>query len=230
MNRALITFYRPIILAVLKAKTVTIIGALAALVVTIWPARQLGSEFMPFLNEGKLMYMPTTLPGLSLTKAAELIQTHDRIIKSFQEVLSVFGNAGRALTEMEKAAREVETVVCKIPGTTSAYAERVIGGYYLDITPNRAALGPYGPSVQYERKVIGMALGAKAITQTVAGQQRYDVAVLYPAALRSDSDAIAREVLVALSGGGTVPLGDVAKIERTRGANSIRTVTGMLSS
>ena len=306
VNRFLITVYRPVITWVLKAKTLTIVIALAALVVTIWPARQLGSEFMPTLNEGTLMYMPTTLPGLSVTKAAELMQTQDRIIKSFPEVLTVFGKAGRALTatdpaptsmfetiiqlrpeedwrpgvtteslrqemdaalqfpgvsnawtmpiraridmlstgirtpvgikvygdnltEMAKVAREVEAVVRAVPGTTSAYAERVIGGYYLDITPNRAALGRYGLSVQDVQEVIGMALGAKAITQTVEGRERYNVAVRYPAALRSDPDAIGREVQVALPGGGTIPLGDVATIERKRGATSIRTENGQLA-
>lgn len=306
VNRALIAVYRPVIQAVLKAKSLTIIVALAALVVTIWPARQLGSEFMPVLNEGTLMYMPTTLPGLSVTKAAELMQTQDRIIKTFPEVLTVFGKAGRALTatdpaptemfetiiqlrpeaewrpgvtteslrqemdaalqfpgvsnawtmpiraridmlstgirtpvgikvygtsltEMEKVAREVEAVLRTVPGTTSAYAERVIGGYYLDITPDRAALGRYGLSVQDVQDVIGMALGAQAITQTVEGRERYDVAVRYPAALRSDPEAIGREVQVALPGGGTIPLGDVAKIERTRGATSIRTENGQLA-
>ncbi len=306
VNRALIAVYRPIIRGVLKAKSLTIIVALLALVVTVWPARQLGSEFMPVLNEGTLMYMPTTLPGLSITKAAELMQTQDRIIKTFPEVLSVFGKAGRAmtatdpaptemfetiiqlrpeaewrpgvtteslrqemdaalqfpgvsnawtmpiraridmlstgirtpvgikvygtsLTEMEKVAREVEAVVRTVPGTTSAYAERVIGGYYLDITPDRAALGRYGLSVQDVQEVIGMALGAQAITQTVEGRERYDVAVRYPAVLRSDPEAIGREVQVALPGGGTIPLGDVAKIERTRGATSIRTENGQLA-
>ena len=306
VNRVLIAVYRPIISAVLKAKSLTIIVAIAALVITIWPARQLGSEFMPVLNEGTLMYMPTTLPGLSVTKAAELMQTQDRIIKTFPEVLSVFGKAGRALTatdpaptemfetiiqlrpedewrpgvtieslrqemdaalqfpgvsnawtmpiraridmlstgirtpvgikvfgtsltEMEKVAREVEAVVRTVPGTTSAYDERVIGGYYLDITPDRAALGRYGLSVQDVQEVIGMALGAKAITQTVEGRERYDVAVRYPATLRSDPEAIGREVQVALPGGGTIPLGDVATIERARGATSIRTENGQLA-
>ena len=306
VNRALIAVYRPVIRGVLKAKTFTIVVALAALAVTVWPARQLGSEFMPVLNEGTLMYMPTTLPGLSVTTAAELMQMQDRIIKSFPEVQSVFGKAGRALTatdpapmemfetiiqlrpeeewrpgvtteslrqemdaalqfpgvsnawtmpiraridmlstgirtpvgikvfgtdlpEMEKVAREVEAVVRTVPGTTSAYAERVIGGYYLDITPDRDALGRYGLSVQDVQDVVGMALGAEAITQTVEGRERYNVAVRYPAALRSDPDAIAREVQVALPGGGTVPLGDVATIERTRGATSIRTENGQLA-
>ncbi len=306
VNRALIAVYRPVIRGVLKAKSLTILIALAALVVTVWPARQLGSEFMPTLNEGTLMYMPTTLPGLSVTKAAELMQTQDRIIRSFPEVASVFGKAGRALTatdpaptemfetiiqlrpeeewrpgvtteslrqemdaalqfpgvsnawtmpiraridmlstgirtpvgvkvfgsdlaEMEQVAREVEAVLRTVPGTSSAYAERVIGGYYLDITPDRTALGRYGLSVGDVQEVIAMALGAEAITQTVEGRERYNVAIRYPAALRSDPDAIAREVQVALPGGGTVPLGDVAKIERTRGATSIRTENGQLA-
>ena len=306
VNRAMIAVYRPVIATVLRAKTLTIIVALAALVATVWPARQLGSEFMPALNEGTLMYMPTTLPGLSVTKAAELLQMQDRIIRSFPEVQSVFGKAGRALTatdpaptemfetiiqlrpeadwrpgvtteslrqemdaalqfpgvsnawtmpiraridmlstgirtpvgvkvfgtdlaEMEGVAREVEAVLRTVPGTTSAYAERVIGGYYLDITPDRAALGRYGLSVADVQEVIAMALGAEAITQTVEGRERYNVAIRYPAALRSDPDAIAREVQVALPGGGSVPLGDVAKIERTRGATSIRTENGQLA-
>ncbi len=306
VNRLLIAVYRPIIATVLRAKTLTIIVALAALVATVWPARQLGSEFMPTLNEGTLMYMPTTLPGLSVSKAAELLQMQDRIIRSFPEVQSVFGKAGRALTatdpaptemfetiiqlrpeaewrpgvtteslrqemdaalqfpgvsnawtmpiraridmlstgirtpvgvkvfgtdlaEMEGVARQVEAVLRNVPGTTSAYAERVIGGYYLDITPDRTALGRYGLSVGDVQEVIAMALGAEAITQTVEGRERYNVAIRYPAALRSDPDAIAREVQVALPGGGTVPLGDVAKIERTRGATSIRTENGQLA-
>ncbi len=306
VNRVLIVIYRPVIAGVLRAKTLTIIVALAALIATVWPARQLGSEFMPTLNEGTLMYMPTTLPGLSITKAAELLQMQDRIIRSFPEVASVFGKAGRALTatdpaptemfetiiqlrpvaewrpgvtteslrqemdaalqfpgvsnawtmpiraridmlstgirtpvgvkvygtdlaEMEGVARKVEAVLRTVPGTTSAYAERVIGGYYLDITPDRSALGRYGLSVADVQEVIAMALGAEAITQTVEGRERYNVAIRYPAALRSDPDAIAREVQVALPGGGTVPLGDVAKIERTRGATSIRTENGQLA-
>jgi Cu(I)/Ag(I) efflux system membrane protein CusA/SilA len=136
---------------------------------------------------------------------------------------------GTSLPEMEKVAREVEAVLRNVPGTSSAYAERVIGGYYLDITPDRAALGRYGLSVADVQNVIAMALGAEAITQTVEGRERYNVSIRYPAALRSDPDAISREVQVALPGGGTVPLGDVAKIERTRGATSIRTENGQLA-
>ena len=90
--------YRPVIWLVLRAKILTILLALAVLSVTWLPASRLGTEFMPNLNEGTLFYMPTTLPGLSITKAAELLQTQDRIIKSFPEVASVYGKAGRAAT------------------------------------------------------------------------------------------------------------------------------------
>ena len=306
VNRLLIALYRPIIRGVLKARGLTILIALVALVITIWPARQLGSEFMPALDEGTLMYMPTTLPGISVTKAAELMQMQDRIIKSFPEVESVFGKSGRAqtatdpaptemfetiinlkpksvwragvtseslkdemdaalqfpgvsnawtmpirartdmlstgirtpvgikiygtdLAKMEGVAREIEAVVRKVPGTSSAYAERVIGGYFLDITPDRAALGRYGLSVAAVQEVIAMALGSEVITQTVEGRERYGVAVRYPRDQRSDPQAIANDVQVALPGGGSVPLGAVATVELTRGATTIRTENGQLA-
>ncbi|OCP36019.1 efflux RND transporter permease subunit [Ensifer sp. LC163] len=306
LNRFLIWIYRPVISGVLRAKMVTILLAMVALAVTVWPARQIGSEFMPSLNEGTLMYMPTTLPGLSVTKAAELMQTQDRIIKSFPEVETVFGKAGRALTatdpaptemfetiitlkpksewrpgvtidslkqemdkalqfpgvsnawtmpiraridmlstgirtpvgvkvygtdlkEMERIARDVETVLKTIPGTSSAYAERVIGGYYLDIVADRIALGRYGLSIDDVQEVIGTALGSEVVTSTVEGRERYGVAVRYPRALRSDPQSIARDVQVALPGGGTVPLGEVAEVKLTRGATTIRTENGQLA-
>jgi Cu(I)/Ag(I) efflux system membrane protein CusA/SilA len=306
INRFLIWVYRPIIRGVLKAKTLTILVALIALGVTVWPARQLGSEFMPSLDEGTLMYMPTTLPGLSVTKAAELLQVQDRIIKSFPEVASVYGKAGRALTatdpapmemfetiinlkpksewrpgvtidslktemdralqfpgvsnawtmpiraridmlatgirtpvgvkvfgtdlaQMEQTAREIERVLRSVPGTSSAYAERVIGGYYLDIVPDRDALGRYGLAIGDVQAVIASALGAETVTTTVEGRERYAVTIRYPRAFRSDPQSIARDVQVPLPGGGTVPLGEVAKVELTRGATSIRTENGQLA-
>lgn len=306
VNRFLIAIYRPAIGSVLRAKTITILFAVLALAVTVWPARQLGSEFMPNLDEGVMMYMPTTLPGLSVTKAADLIQIQNRIIKSFPEVESVFGKAGRAmtatdpaptemfetiinlkpkaewregvtseslknemdaalqfpgvsnawtmpiraridmlatgirtpvgvkvygtsLTEMENLARQIEAVLRSVPGTSSAYAERVIGGYYLDITPDRASLGRYGLSVEAVQDVIAMALGAEVVTSTVEGRERYGVSIRYPRDLRSDPDSIAREVQIDLPGGGTIPLGEVAKVELTRGATSIRTENGQLA-
>ena len=306
INRGLIALYRPMIRGVLGAKTLTILAAVAVLGLSLWPARQLGSEFMPSLDEGTLMYMPTTLPGISVTKAAELLQTQNRIIRSFPEVASVYGKAGRAqtatdpaptemfetiinlkpktewregvtldslkaemdkalqfpgvsnawtqpiraridmlatgirtpigvkvfgtdLAQMEAVSRQIETVLKAVPGTSSAYAERVIGGYFLDIVPDRTALGRYGLSVADVQDVISMALGAEVITSTVEGRERYGVAIRYPRALRSDPQAIAREVQVALPGGGSVPLGEVAKIELTRGATSIRTENGQLA-
>ena len=306
VNRFLIWSYRPIISGVLKAKTLTILLALGILAATAWPARQIGSEFMPSLNEGTLMYMPTTLPGLSVTKAAELLQMQDRIIKSFPEVETVFGKAGRALTatdpaptemfetiitlkpkeqwrpgvtvdslkqemdaalqfpgvsnawtmpiraridmlstgirtpvgvkvfgidlkEMERIARDIETTLKTVSGTSSAYAERVIGGYYLDIVPDRDALARYGLSVGAVQDVVAMALGSESITSTVEGRERYSVAVRYPRAYRSDPRSIAEDVQVSLPGGGTVPLGEVAKVELTRGATSIRTENGQLA-
>ena len=107
LNRLLISLYRPIIKAVLNARLLTLFLALVVLAVTFWPASQLGSEFMPTLNEGTLFYMPTTLPGISVTKAADLLQMQDRIIKSFPEVESVFGKAGRAATATDPAPPEM---------------------------------------------------------------------------------------------------------------------------
>ncbi|MCA4923095.1 MAG: efflux RND transporter permease subunit, partial [Methylobacterium sp.] len=212
VNRLLIFLYRPLIRGVLKARVMTILAAIVVLGASVWPAMRLGSEFMPSLNEGTIMYMPTTLPGLSITKSAELLQTQNRIIKTFPEVESVFGKAGRAgtatdpaptemfetvinlkqpsvwrpgvtidsliqemdkalqfpgvanawtmpikaridmlatgirtpvgvkvigpdLNVIEKLAREIESAIKTVPGTSSAFAERIIGGYYLDIEP-----------------------------------------------------------------------------------------------
>jgi Cu(I)/Ag(I) efflux system membrane protein CusA/SilA len=306
LNRFLIWAYRPLIRIVLKTKTLTIVLALAVLAVSIWPARQLGTEFMPSLNEGTLMYMPTTLPGISVTKTAELLQTQNKIIKSFPEVASVYGKAGRAetatdpaptemvetvvnlkpreqwragltvdgliaeldkalqfpgvsnawtmpikartdmlatgirtpvgikvlgadLAELEKLARQIEGVVKNVPGTSSAYAERVIGGYYLDVVPDREALARYGLMVSDVQDVVSSALGGETITTTVEGRERYGVNLRYPRDLRSDPQSIAREVLVAMPAGGTVPLGEVAAIKLTRGPTTIRTENGQLA-
>ncbi len=307
INRALIWIYRPMIEAVLRARGLTILAALLILAASIWPASRLGSEFMPALNEGTLLYMPTTLPGISITKAAELLQVQDRIIKGFPEVASVYGKAGRAetstdpaptemfetiinlkpkeewrpgvtvesltaemdkalqfpgvsnawtmpikaridmlatgirtpigikvlgkdLDEMDRAAKEIEAVVRKVPGTTSAYAERVIGGYYLDIVPDRDALARYGLLAGNLQDTIAMALGGEAVTTTVEGRERYTVNVRYPRDFRDNPEAIARDVLVSLpAGGGTVPLGEIAKVEQTRGPNTIRTENGQLA-
>jgi copper/silver efflux system protein len=306
LNKALIWLYRPIIAAVLRAKIPTILLAVAVLGITLWPASRLGSEFMPTLDEGTLFYMPTTLPGISITKAADLLQSQDRIIKSFPEVLSVYGKAGRAstatdpaptemyetvinlkprdqwrpgvttdsliaemdkalqfpgvsnawtmpikaridmlstgirtpvgvkvfgadLAEMERLARQIEQVLRTVAGTSSAYAERVIGGYYLDITPDRDALARYGLMVGDVQDVIATALGGEAITTTVEGRERYTVNIRYPRDLRSNPQAIADNVLVPMPKGGTVPLGEVATVKLARGPTTIRTENGQLA-
>ncbi len=306
INRFLIWIYRPVIAGVMRAKVLVILASLAILAVTIWPARQLGTEFMPSLNEGTLLYMPTTLPGISVTKAAELLQTQDRIIRSFQEVASVYGKAGRAstatdpapsemfetiinlkpkaewrpgvtiesltaemdralqfpgvsnawtmpiksridmlstgirtpvgvkvigtdLVEIDKLAKQVEQVIKTVPGTSSAYAERALGGYYLDVIPDRAALARYGIMVQDVQDVIATALGGQTVTTTVEGRQRFTVNMRYPRDLRSNPQAIASDVLVPLPNGGAVPLGEVAKVAPSRGPTSIRTENGQLA-
>ena len=306
LNRALIWLYRPVIRWVLRAKTATIVLAIAVLVAALWPAQRLGTEFMPSLNEGTLFYMPTTLPGLSVTKSAELLQTQDKIIRSFPEVASVYGKAGRAATatdpaplemfetiinlkpksdwragitidsltqemdkalqfpgvsnawtmpikaridmlstgirtpvgikvigtelgEMEKLAKQIEAVIKGVPGTTSAYAERVIGGYYLEIVPDRDRLARYGLMVGDVQEVVSTALGAEPITTTVEGRERYTVAIRYPRELRSNPQTIAADVLIALPKGGTVPLGEVADVKLTQGATSIRTENAQLA-
>jgi Cu(I)/Ag(I) efflux system membrane protein CusA/SilA len=306
INRFLIWIYRPVITAVMRARILVILIALAVLAVTIWPARQLGTEFMPSLNEGTLLYMPTTLPGISVTKAGELLQTQDRIIRSFPEVASVYGKAGRAATatdpapsemfetiinlkpkeawrpgvtvdsltaemdralqfpgvsnawtmpikaridmlstgirtpigvkvigtdlvEIDKLAKQIEQVLKAVPGTSSAYAERGIGGYYLDVTPDREALTRYGIMVQDVQDVIATALGGQTVTTTVEGRQRFSVNMRYPRDLRDNPQAIASDVLVPMPGGGAVPLGEVAKVAPARGPTSIRTENGQLA-
>ena len=306
VNRTLIWIYRPVIQLALRYKAATILAAVAILAVSLWPAMRLGTEFMPNLNEGTLFYMPTTLPGLSVTKAAELVQTQDKIIKAFPEVTSVWGKAGRAATatdpaptemfetvinlkpesewrpgmtvdkliaemdkalqfpgvsnawtmpikaridmlstgirtpvgikvlgtdlaETEKLARQIEAVIRTVPGTTSAYAERAVGGYYLNIDPDRTQLARYGLMVGDLQNMISMALGAEPVTTTVEGRERYGVNVRYPRDLRSDPQTIATQVLIPMTDGGTVPLGQVAKVSLAQGPSSIRTENSQLA-
>jgi Cu(I)/Ag(I) efflux system membrane protein CusA/SilA len=306
VNRFLIWAYRPMILVALRFKWTTILVAIMILAASAWPAAKLGTEFMPALNEGTLYFMPVSLPGLSITNAGELLQRQDRIIKSFPEVESVWGKAGRAstatdpaptemfetvinlepekewrpgmsqqkliaemdqalqfpgvsnawtmpiraridmlstgirtpvgvkvlgkdLTEIEKLSRQIEAVIRNVPGTTSAYAERVIGGYYLNIDPDRAQLARYGLMVDDIQNLIAMALGGETVTTTVEGRERYTVIIRYPRDYRSDPQAIASQVLVPLPDGGTVPLGEVAKVSLSPGPSSIRTENAQLA-
>ncbi|MEW5864029.1 MAG: efflux RND transporter permease subunit [Pseudomonadota bacterium] len=334
--RFLIWGYRPVIGLVLRWRKLTILAAAAVLGATVWPAMQLGTEFMPTLNEGTLLYMPATLPSVSVTKSAELLQAQDKIIKTFPEVQSVFGKAGRAntatdpaplemfetvinlkpqsewrpgmtmdkliaeldaalqfpgvanawtmpikaridmlstgirtpigikvygknLAEIERVAKEVEAVVRTVPGTTSAYAERLTGGYYIEIEPDRLALARYGLAVGDLQDVIATALGGEMVTTTVEGLERYGVVVRYPRDLRSDPEAIATQVLVpvmqagegAMPGaarpagaaatsmdgarpirtvsGTMLPLGQLAKVKLVKGPPNIRTENALLA-
>ena len=306
VNRFLIWVYRPVIAWVMHWKKLTVGLALVVMGVSFYPASQLGSEFMPTLNEGTLLYMPSSLPAMSITKAAELLQTQNKIIKSFPEVESVYGKAGRANTatdpaptemfetvinlkpeiewraglttdkliaeldqalqfpgvsnawtmpikaridmlstgirtpigikvfgkdlgEMERLAREIEAVVKTVPGTTSAYAERITGGYYINIEPDRSALARYGLAVGDLQDVIGTALGGEMVTTTVEGRERFGVTVRYPRELRASPEQIASEILVPTMGGAMVPLGQVARVEIAKGAPSIRTENALLS-
>jgi Cu(I)/Ag(I) efflux system membrane protein CusA/SilA len=331
--RLLIWIYRPVIGWVLRWRKLTVAAAVIALGISAYPAARIGTEFMPTLNEGTLLYMPSTLPSLSITKAAELLQLQDRIIRSFPEVASVFGKAGRAntatdpaptemfetvinlkpqsewrpgttmdrliaeldaalqfpgvanawtmpikaridmlstgirtpigikvfgkdLAGIERLAKEVEAVVKNVPGTTSAYAERLTGGYYVEIEPDRMALARYGLGVGELQDVIATALGGDMVTTTVEGLERYGVVVRYPRDYRSDPDAIATQVLVpvmgspggamgalptamngaapAASAGRTVsgtmlPLGQLAKVKLVKGPPNIRTENALLA-
>ena len=306
VNRLLISVYRPVIRLVLRARVLTVVLAMAALAASAWPLMRLGAEFMPSLDEGTLLYMPVTLPGLSVTKSAELLQTQNKIIKSFPEVASVFGKAGRAnsatdpaplemfetvvnlkpksewragmtvdrlIGEMDRAlqfpgvsnawtmpikaridmlatgirtpvgikllgrdyaaleqlARQVEAVVRGVPGTTSAYAERITGGYFLEIVPDRARLAQYGVMMDEVQQAVASALGGETVTTTVEGRERYSVNVRYPRDFRSDPRAIAADVLVPTLKGGMLPLGQLAEVRLTQGPTTIRTENAQLA-
>jgi Cu(I)/Ag(I) efflux system membrane protein CusA/SilA len=135
---------------------------------------------------------------------------------------------GTDLAEMEAISRQIEQSLKTVRGTSSAYAERVIGGYYLDITPNRDMLARYGLTMRDVQDVVSTALGGDAVTTTVEGRERYTVNIRYPRDLRSNPQSIAKEVLVPLVAGGTVPLGEVASVQLTRGPATIRTEDGQL--
>jgi Cu(I)/Ag(I) efflux system membrane protein CusA/SilA len=136
---------------------------------------------------------------------------------------------GKDLAEMERVATQIEAVVRKIPGTTSAFAERLTGGSYLDITPDRMALARYGLTVGEVQDVIATALGGENVTTTVEGLERFGVNVRYPRELRGTPEQIAREVLVTTADGAMIPLGQLAKVSLSRGAPSIRTENALLS-
>ena len=298
VNRFLIWIYHPIIKLVLKAKTVVVVLAVVLLAVTYIPWKRIGSEFMPPLNEGDLLYMPTTLPGISITKAKELLQQTDRIIATFPEVHHVFGKVGRAETAtdpaplsmiettimlkpesewregmtMEKLVDElnnaiqfpgltnawtmpiktrvdmlstgiktpvgiklmgedlqvlsdlgekVEAVIREVPGTLSAYSERVTGGNFLDFKIKRQEAARYGLTVGDVQDIIMTAVGGMNVTQTVEGLERYPVNMRYGSELRDTPEKL-RRILVPTPLGAHVPITQLADIRIVKGPPAIK--------
>jgi Cu(I)/Ag(I) efflux system membrane protein CusA/SilA len=298
INRFLIWIYHPALEFILRFKWPILVLAAATVLVTLIPYQKLGSEFMPPLWEGDLLYMPTTLPGISITKARELLQQTDKIIKTFPEVDHVFGKVGRAdtatdpaplsmiettivlkpesewpkgmtvdrLTDEMNAAiqvpgltnawtmpikaridmlstgiktpvgikvagpdlnvlqdlgRQIEGIVRNVPGTLSVYAERVMGGNYLDFKIDRDAIARYGLTVGDVEDVIQSAIGGMNITTTVEKLERYPVNLRYSRELRDDLPTL-RAVLVPTPGGQQVPLGELASLRYVLGPPSIK--------
>ncbi len=299
VSRALRFLYTPVLNWALRWRWMVILAMVAILAVTLVPLQRIGSEFMPPLWEGDLLYMPTTFPGISITKAKELLQQTDKIIKTFPEVETVFGKVGRAetatdpaplsmiettivlkdpsewrpgltkedliaeldqaiqipgltnawtmpiktridmlstgiktpvgikvagpdLTTLEQIAEQVETVVKPLPGTLSVYAERVMGGSYIDFEIDREAAARFGIKVGDIQDVIQSAVGGMNVSWTVEGLERYPINVRYPRELR-DSPSTLKEVLVASPSGAQVPLGQLAELVIRTGPPGIKT-------
>ncbi|MEC9360112.1 MAG: efflux RND transporter permease subunit [Pseudomonadota bacterium] len=299
INRALHLVHTPVLRLAMRWRALTLVLASALLVVTLWPAAKLGSEFMPPLDEGDILYMPTTFPGISITKAKELLQQTDRILKTFPEVQSVFGKIGRAdtatdpaplamiettvrlnprnqwpdpdkttrdlmremdaairfpgvanawtmpiktridmlstgiktpvgikisgpdLKELQRIGGDIERTLKALPDTVSAYADRAVGGYYLDFDIDREQAARYGLTVGDVQDVIATAIGGMNVTQTVEGLERYPVNLRYPRELRDNVDALKR-VLLPTPGGAQIPLSLVAELQLRRGPPAIK--------
>ncbi|XHR29547.1 MAG: efflux RND transporter permease subunit [Chthoniobacteraceae bacterium] len=316
---------------VLNHPRLTIATAVLIVLSAIPVYRQLGHEFMPPLQEGTILYMPTTLPGISVTEAQKLLQTQDQLIKSFPEVLSVHGKAGRAdtstdpapfsmmettvvlkpkeqwrakerwysrylpgwlkaplrqiwpehisqeelIAEMDRAIQipgsvnawtmpikgridmlstgvrtpigikvlganieeiqqigsHIESVLKKVPGTRSVFAERAAGGYFVDFVPKREALARYGLTVEDLQAVILSAVGGETISTTIEGRERYSINLRYPRDLRQDLDQLQR-ILVTVRGGKNpvqVPMIELADIQLLNGPSMIRNENGMMA-
>ena len=298
LTRALLAIYRPVLRRLLAWRWLVVAGTVAALAATAVPAARLGSEFMPPLWEGDLLYMPTTLPGVSIAKAREILQQTDRILRAFPEVDQVFGKVGRADTatdpaplsmiettislkpqdtwrpgmtperltdEMNRAIRfpgltnawtmpiktridmlstgiktpvgvklsgpdlwvleqlgqEVEAVLRDVPGTRSAYAERTMGGNYLNFEIRRDEIARYGLTVGDVQDVIQSAIGGMNITTTVEGLERYPVNLRYSRDLR-DNPAALRDILVQTPTRQQIPLGHLADMSFVKGPPAIK--------
>ncbi|MEO6895688.1 MAG: efflux RND transporter permease subunit [Caldimonas sp.] len=305
LNRFLIAVYRPLLDAVLRAPKTTIAIAGVLLLLSLWPLQHIGGEFMPRLDEGDLLYMPSALPGISVGKAAALLQQTDRLIKTVPEVSSVFGKAGRAETatdpaplemfettiqfkpqdqwrpgmtqdklveELDRIVRvpglaniwvapirnridmlatgikspvgvkvagadlatidrltgEIERALKDVPGVTSALAERLTGGRYVDVDIKREAAARFGLNIADVQSVISSVIGGENIGETVEGLQRFPINLRYPRELR-DSLAKIRNLPIVTERGQRLVLSDVADIRITDGPPMLRSENARLS-
>jgi len=302
INRTLTALYRPVLAWVMGRPRLTLVLAVLVFATAAWPLSQLGGEFMPPLNEGDLLYMPSALPGISTAKAGELLQQTDRLIKTVPEVASVFGKAGRAesatdpapmemfettiqfkpqsewrpgmtpeklvdeldrtvkvpgltnvwvppirnridmlatgikspigvkvagadIAEIDRIAQDIERVAKTVPGVTSALAERLTGGRYIDVDIDRAAAGRYGLNVADVQEIVGGAIGGDEVGQTVEGLARYPINVRYPREIRDSLEAL-RALPVLTPSGQQITLGTVAKIEIAEGPPMLKSENG----
>ena len=305
LNRLLIAVYRPLLGAVLRAPWLTLAAAALLALSTLIPLSRLGSEFLPPLDEGDLLYMPSTLPGLSTGKAAELLQQTDRLIATVPEVRRVFGKIGRAETatdpaplemvetvvqlkprsewragmtpeklvqeldrvvrlpglsniwippirnridmlatgiksplgikvsgndlgQIEQVAGEIERIVKEVPGVSTALAERVQGGRYVDISINRYAASRYGMSIVDVQSVIASAIGGENIGETIEGRRRFPINVRYPREMR-DSVEDLKVLPIVTERGAQIPLSAVATISLAEGPPMLRSENARLA-
>ncbi len=302
LNRAMIRLYRPSLDWALRRPRAVLVLAALVFATTLWPITRLGGEFIPTLDEGDLLYMPSALPGLSTAKAAELLQQTDRLIKTVPEVDSVFGKAGRAdtatdpapmemfetvvrfkpreqwrrgmtpekltaeldravqvpgltniwvppirnridmlatgvkspigvkvsgadLGEVDRIAQAVERVAKTVPGVSSALAERLTGGRYINVDIDRAAAARFGLNIADVQSIISGAVGGEEVGQTVEGLARYPISIRYPRELRGDPDSL-RALPILTPSGQQITLGSVAKLSIAEGPSMLRSENG----
>ncbi len=305
VNRLLIAVYRPALDAVLRFPKATLVVAATLLALTAFPLMRLGGEFMPALDEGDLLYMPSALPGLAISKASELLQQTDRLIKTVPEVERVFGKAGRAdtatdpaplemfettirfkprdqwrpgmtpdklveeldrtvkvpglsnlwvppirnridmlatgikspvgikvagadLATIDRLTTQIESAVRGVPGVSSALAERLTGGRYIDVNVDRLAAARYGMSVADVQAVVSTAIGGDNVGEVIQGRERYPINVRYPRAFR-DSLQRLRELPFVTDKGAQLLLQDVAKVSIEEGPPMLRSENARLS-
>lgn len=305
LNRFFVAIYKPVLSLALKAKWTTIAVASLLIISVIYPLKYIGSEFMPALYEGELLYMPTTLPGVSITKAKEILVQTNRLIKTVPEVEQVFGKVGRAdtatdpapitmietwiklkdkdqwrsgldvkalikeldnrvkipglvnswgypikirmdmistgirtpvgikisgdnLKTIERIALEVEGKVKNIPGTRSAFADRVVGGKYLEIQPLRRELARQNIDLSVFQSVIQTALGGMKLSESIQGRERYNIILRYDRPYRETPQQLS-EILIPTPQGQHIPLSELATIKIVEGPPMLRSENARLT-